>query len=503
MAWILHQELQYALAGIPGANLSDFDKLFVIVADADIAAELASGGGVKVTSPDGMTDLSFGLLAGTNLAAGTLYLRVNLDPLTAATVGDVMAVLWFSASESTVEDKAGTVPDHDLYMPCDQDPSGSAPQVLDWKTETYLGTSGGSMTSGDLVAGQVGQALEFDGSNDRITVPSNAAYSDTIGTWEALFRTDGTWGTAGGSGGGGQGTTGILTRHSTGTDSSGGITLGVTTSGVFFQCKDTSNNIRGQIAQAATVTDDEWHAFGLTYNGTSGQPNRVYIDGVEIASVNSSGNWSFGAYVFTIGNTISSWWEAFAGGIQHVRIAAGVTRSAEYFAYRYVDDFDNASTFTRSATLGGASPVTVDVSPVSCSLSVVQPTLSLTAAATPQSVVCSPLAPSLALTCASSPLSVACSAVAPSLTLTCGVSPLSITCSPAAPTLSITVHPSPRVITCTVAAPSLPSVSFAVRTIYCEAACVFDGVAAVGFFAGGAEAVGLFDGVDAAEVQPA
>ncbi len=65
-----------------------------------------------------------------------------------------------------------------------EDPSGSAPQMID-STGNYDGTSSGSMTSGDSVAGKLnGNALDFDGSNDAITmathVPSTAI---TFSSW--------------------------------------------------------------------------------------------------------------------------------------------------------------------------------------------------------------------------------------------------------------------------------------------------------------------------------
>jgi hypothetical protein len=68
----------------------------------------------------------------------------------------------------------------------EQDPSGSAPQILDSTSNANHGTSAGSMTSGDLVAGQVGNGLDFDGSNDHIS----ATFATPVGdrTYEVLFK---------------------------------------------------------------------------------------------------------------------------------------------------------------------------------------------------------------------------------------------------------------------------------------------------------------------------
>lgn len=144
MTWTKYKEIKYAADGIPAENLTDFPKLVSITADADIASELSGGGGIKFTSADGLTDLSFGLYPSTDLAAGTVLARVKVTLLTAASVGDVICRLYYSSSESTTEDKAGTVSaDYVLFMPLEEDPSGSAPQMLDWVSEANLGTSGG------------------------------------------------------------------------------------------------------------------------------------------------------------------------------------------------------------------------------------------------------------------------------------------------------------------------------------------------------------------------
>ena len=153
MAFGQYKEIRYATDGIPPANLTDFSLPLWITTDADIAAELGSGGGIKVTSADGLTDLPFGLYPSTNLAAGTVHGRFLGSPLTAASIGDVIARLYYDAGESTVEDKAGVVAnDYVVFMPLEEDPSGSAPQIYDWVSESNLGTTNGGMSSGQLAA---------------------------------------------------------------------------------------------------------------------------------------------------------------------------------------------------------------------------------------------------------------------------------------------------------------------------------------------------------------
>lgn len=80
----------------------------------------------------------------------------------------------------------------------DQDPSGSAPQMLDSTSNDKHATSAGSMTAGDLVDAAVGKALNFDGSNDTVSA-SGTGILDRTGalTLEIVFRRAGAGSTPG------------------------------------------------------------------------------------------------------------------------------------------------------------------------------------------------------------------------------------------------------------------------------------------------------------------
>lgn len=58
-------------------------------------------------------------------------------------------------------------------------PAGTAPQLLDSTSNNNDGTSNGSMTSGDLVTGKLDQAINFDGSNDWFNVPNDTSLQMT------------------------------------------------------------------------------------------------------------------------------------------------------------------------------------------------------------------------------------------------------------------------------------------------------------------------------------
>lgn len=332
--WTLYKELKYATGGIPTANLTDFPKLFLINTDADLATELSGGGGIKFTSADGLTDLPFGLYPSTDLASGTVHARVQLSLSSTANAGDVMARLYYSASQSTTEDKAGTVDaDFELFMPLEEDPSGSAPQMLDWFTETNLGTSNGSMVSGDLVDGQVGNGLDFDNGATQfidLGTPANLEIYTNL-TIRALIKvgeteTDAQF---------------VLSKDfSTGARGYGmGISNSVQGSKFYLE-------VGGSAVFSTTdpvLNDDAWHSIAATFNGTDWE---AWIDGVSLGTAstsvptaNSSANW------YISGREYSGFFNGTHGTIDEVSISS-VVRSDGWMAYWHEDEFDNANTFT-------------------------------------------------------------------------------------------------------------------------------------------------------------
>ncbi|MDH5461983.1 MAG: LamG domain-containing protein, partial [Candidatus Bathyarchaeota archaeon] len=72
----------------------------------------------------------------------------------------------------------------------DEDPSGTAPQMRDSTSNNNDGTSSGTMTSGDQVAGKIDGSLDFDGTNDYIQTPSNELQTLENFTMSVWFKTD-------------------------------------------------------------------------------------------------------------------------------------------------------------------------------------------------------------------------------------------------------------------------------------------------------------------------
>jgi hypothetical protein len=105
-------------------------------------------------------------------SAGTLFAWVRIPSLSATAYTDLR--MWYGKSSATDTSNPTGVWDCNYkgVWHLKEDPSGTAPQMKDSTSNANHGTSYGSMTSGDQVAGMIGGALEFDGSNDEIRFSS-------------------------------------------------------------------------------------------------------------------------------------------------------------------------------------------------------------------------------------------------------------------------------------------------------------------------------------------
>lgn len=333
----------------PDGNLTGFPKLFKITTDADIAAELSGGGGIELYGPDGTTPVPFGLYPSTDLPNGTILMRVKLDPLTAAMTGDVMARLRYGSGLTTTEDKAGTVSNsYVLFTPMEEDPSGSSPQMFDWVSESFIGTSVGTMTSGDLVAGQVGNNLDFDGTDDAISFGDYSAFDEPAGgTVEIIVKNDVSTPVVDTQTGlASVGYPGSNRSHYPYTD--GNLYLGL--------LQNAERPISGYSDSGFDKTAR--HAFAIT--ATSGANNYIlYRNGSVVTTATAATNIYFGTP--TVGRSDVTY---FHDGQQDEFRLSDVVRSPDWLGYTYEDDFNNADTFSldTEVTEGGGGFATTAAS---------------------------------------------------------------------------------------------------------------------------------------------
>ena len=224
-----------------------------------------------------------------------------------------------------------------------EDPSGSAPQMLDSTSLVHHGTSGGGMLTGDQVAGRVDGSLDFDGSDDGIYVPSFTQLNGTnlsISAW--INPTNFT------SGGG---VPRIIDRSYNGQfvlyfQNSGELSLAVGTTG-------TSLPYPTHMCDAGAVVTGQWQLVAATYDGETAV---VYVNGVACGtSTTPSGPLATSTSQITIGTRPDASGRWFTGGIDEVRLlSAGL--SGDWIVAEY-NNQKASSTFWaigNEVALGGA-----------------------------------------------------------------------------------------------------------------------------------------------------
>ncbi len=103
---------------------------------------------------------------------------VKIPSLSATT--DTTIYVWYNKTGETQPATTDTYGSqavwsgYEAVWHMENDPSATAPQILDATGNGHNLTSSGSMTSGDVVSGAIGNAITFDGSNDRFALASNA-----------------------------------------------------------------------------------------------------------------------------------------------------------------------------------------------------------------------------------------------------------------------------------------------------------------------------------------
>jgi hypothetical protein len=328
--WGYRKEIRYGTS-VPSSSLTDFPKLIKIAADSDIAAAIGVTGGIAVTLADGSTEIPFGLYSGsTDFAAGDIILRAKFSLSSTADPGDVLGYIYYDAGQSSDEDKAGVVSNgYALFMPLEEDPSGSPPQMYDWVSESNVGTSAGPMVSGDSVPAVVSNGLDF-------SFPKYVQYSSAITqlqefTVEMILSAD----------------TGGLYASPMSNDNGAGnngwafwynVNDGLPQNRLIFSVESYS-----AIRAAVDLPIDGTH-HSVVGVFDSGQTARAYLDGVAGTTTAAPGTTvTYTGAVGRIGYRNN--WAPWYGIVSEARVSS-TTRSADWLEYAHADDFDNADTFT-------------------------------------------------------------------------------------------------------------------------------------------------------------
>ena len=120
----------------------------------------------------------------TSATAGNRRCQIWVKIPSLSATADTTIYVWYNKageSQPAATDSYGSRAvwsDFEAVWHMEDDPSAAGPQILDATGNGHDLTSSGSMTSSDVVSGAIGNAIAFDGSNDRFALASNAIISN-------------------------------------------------------------------------------------------------------------------------------------------------------------------------------------------------------------------------------------------------------------------------------------------------------------------------------------
>lgn len=390
----------------PGTLLSDFPAcLTEDTLPAEIFGEaLSDGGDIRVTLDEAGTllvPIEIELYDDSTPRAA-IHLLMDLD------IGEPIWVWWDKAGEvqPDPDDTYGSenVWDDDFLgvWHLGEDPSGSAPQMLDSTANAYHGTAS-NMESGDSIAAVVGRGVQTDGSDEAIEMDADiqtAAAGLAYATLEAVLRKQ---------------------------TSSHQLAVGFASqSGDRFALVDDGSTLYGVLDNgypSSSINNTNWHHLACRSNG-GGPSHTLHVDAGTPITWSSSYDVPSPLTNFYIGRWLGVGY--VRGEYAEVRLSK-IARSNAWLAATHATLVDNASFWDTSDDPedvgggGGDTPVTPAVA--AAVAAAVAPTVQLGAISVTPAVAAAPavaVAPSVVLGSVSiTPAPAACSAaaVAPSVLL--------------------------------------------------------------------------------------
>ena len=316
------------------ASQTNFPVLISLTTDADLASSaLANGNDILFTSADGTTKLDHEIENFT-VSNGKLIAWVRIPSLTSTVDTDLY--MYFNNSGSSNQQNATGVWDatYVAVYHMSQSPAGT---VYDSTSNRLNLTSSGGMGSGNLVSGQIGNGIYFDGNNDRLN--TSGTFTTTNFTLEAWVSNS-----AAGSWPGWQAIVDLYDPTDPGNVFREFTSFPDSTNGWITLC-DNAYHDRIIGRQSGTA----WRHIGAAYYSPTGT-RTGYINGISGLSSPSVG-WgsinasiSVGAWAGTI-PTWSDWWR---GNIDEVRISNNAL-SNQWIATEYNNTYSPSTFYTVGA----------------------------------------------------------------------------------------------------------------------------------------------------------
>ncbi|GAB5525869.1 MAG: hypothetical protein Roseis2KO_37410 [Roseivirga sp.] len=335
-------------------SLTDFPVL-VSFTDADLATtanggfvENGSGFDITFTSSDGSTVLDHEIESYTaSTGAYRAWVRV---PSVSATA-DTEIYMYFGNNSISTDPSVTTTWDASFVgvWHMDGDPSGSAPQQTDASTNSNNATAAGSQTGADLVAGQIGNAIDFEGTDDEYTAPDDNSLDITgdfsVSAWVNLDNTTGQ--------------RGILSKQGSG-DNAWGFLLAT---GALPRMRLGTSFTDIDASTASGISTGTWYHLSGTFDASAGSVN-FYLNGAQLGTaVSTSDTPDSNTSTLQIGSEGVD--DFIDGRLDEIRLSA-VVRDADWIATEYNNQLTPSSFYTvgsRESLLDGGT-----VSPVSSAI---------------------------------------------------------------------------------------------------------------------------------------
>jgi hypothetical protein len=325
-----------------GAALTNFPAL-ISLTDAGLAAHAQStGNDILFTGSDGVTKLNHEIESFT-VGTGVLVAWVNI-PILSNTV-DTVIYMYYGYASATNQQNPTAVWDANYQgvWHFKENPTGTQPAMKDSTSVAGNATANGTWTSGQQVAGKVGGALNFNGTNDRVvgTDIGDNTSALTVELWINLNSVSGTFvpiaksATAGGS------TTMVWA-------------MPMTSSLIAFYLA-TGGGTTAALTYSTTVPTGTWLDIAMVYTGAQTQ---IYYQGALVATGSQSGTINNITNPVVIGNIRDNATDAdlVNGKIDEPRVST-IARSAGWITTEY-NNQNSPSTFSALGTEQGPPTIT-------------------------------------------------------------------------------------------------------------------------------------------------
>lgn len=308
----------------------------------------SDGGDIRVTTSDETTEVPVEIRIDTGAQTGFVYFKGS--PSSSTTT---VFYMYHQNPAATLPAEDATYGRENVWKTAfvgvwhlEEDPSGAAPQITDSTSNDNDGTTAGSMTTGDLIAAISNKGLEFDGSNDYVSVPDDTTLDITddisISFW---FKESGS----------SAGWTSLVSKrdNAEAVDANYGINFnpdGGTNLFGFFMYD--SGYAAHRISWSANFSSATWYHICITATQNGANIDvEIFKDGASISSgtISSKSLSANNAPVyFAATDTTFTGDEPFNGVMDEIRIANEVHSDAWIKAQHSAED-DNASFITLAA----------------------------------------------------------------------------------------------------------------------------------------------------------